>query len=77
MPPPELPLIVQLWIDVKHAVVGVAVHCQIVRAKAADTHAPVHEQLAAGQRDYLSLERGIEVDRVAVVCVRKRLPQRA
>ena len=50
---------------------------QEVRAKAANGNALVDDKLGTGQRDGLPLERGIEIDRVAVLRISQRLTQRA
>ena len=44
--------------NVKHAVIGVAVHGQIVRAGSADDHAITDNQLAGGERDGGRVSRG-------------------
>ena len=56
--------------NIKRAVIGVAVHSQIVRAGSADRHAATHNQLAGRQRDGGGV-REVEVDGVAVDCTRQ------
>ena len=49
---------------------------QEVRGKAANGDALVDDKLGTGQRDGLPLERGIEIDCVAVIRISERLTQR-
>ena len=61
-------------IDVKHATLRVAVHSQMVRARAADGDIFVDVlKLAAGQRDRAGEADG--VNRVAVICDNERVAQ--
>ena len=55
----------------------VGVYCQHVGAGTVDGDIRGHKQFAAGEHDRLSVQRRIEVDRVAVIGVRDRLTQRA
>jgi len=61
--------------NVKRAAGVVGVHGQRVGAGTADGDAFVHKQFAAGERDCLAVQRRIEINGVAVDCVRERLPQ--
>lgn len=63
--------------NVKDAAGMVGVNGQAIGPRTADSDALVHEQFAAGQRDCLAVQRRIEVNRIAVECVRNRLAQRA
>ncbi len=59
--------------NVKDAAGVVGVHRQRVGAGTADGDAFVNKQFAAGERDCLAVQRRIEINRVAVDCIRKRL----
>ena len=63
--------------EVRRAACSAALHCQLVRPRAGNREIVVYEELAAGERDRLSFERWIELNRVSVASRSDRTAQRA
>lgn len=50
----------------RRAASGAALDCQLTRPRPGDREIVVYKELAAGERDRLSFERGIELNRVSI-----------
>src|SRR5437879_1880946 len=61
----------------RRAACRAALHCQLTRPRAGDGEIVVYEEFAAGERDRLAFERGIELNRVSIAGRSDRTAQRA
>src|SRR6266436_9794662 len=61
----------------RRAACRAALHCQLARPRAGDGEIVVYEEFAAGERDRLAFERGIELNRVSIAGRSDRTAQRA
>ena len=50
----------------RRAACRAALHCQLTRPRAGDREIVVYQEFAAGERDRLAFERGIELNRVSI-----------
>src|SRR6266550_5629293 len=60
----------------RRAACRAALHCQLTRPRAGDGEIVVYEEFAAGERDRLAFERGIELNRVSIAGRSDRTAQR-
>src|SRR6266571_1254440 len=60
----------------RRAACRAALHCQLTRPRAGDREIVVYEEFAAGERDRLAFERGIELNRVSIAGRSDRTAQR-
>src|SRR5215469_17795971 len=56
---------------------GAALHCQLARPRAGDREIVVYKEFTACERDGLSFQRGIELNRVSIASRSDRTAQRA
>src|SRR2546430_2518866 len=61
----------------RRAACRAALHCQLTWPRAGDGEIVVYEEFAAGERDRLAFERGIELNRVSIAGRSDRTAQRA